>query len=146
MSLAHRPAAGAGARCRPRTAFAASAPAARIWFQSGCRRRECAMATAAAAPEAVLGLLADAGGLSAGSAAVGAAAAAALGAAGLRFYCYSQLEYATAAMLSNWVPRGGNGAKVIQLGGGARQLYYYPKNVVQVTNVGDDVNKRWCHA
>lgn len=33
------------------------------------------------------------------------------------------------------------GGKVVQLGGGARQLYYYPKNVLQVTNVGDDVNK-----
>jgi len=61
--------------------------------------------------------------------------------AGLRFYCYSQLEYVTAAMMSNWVPKGGNGARVVQLGGGARQLYYYPKNTVQVTNVGEGVNK-----
>lgn len=36
---------------------------------------------------------------------------------------------------------GGNGAKVIQWGGGARQLYYYPKNTIQVTNVGEAVNK-----
>jgi hypothetical protein len=30
---------------------------------------------------------------------------------------------------------------VVQLGGGARQLYYYPKNTIQVINVGEDVNK-----
>lgn len=36
---------------------------------------------------------------------------------------------------------GGNGAKVIQWGGGARQLYYYPKNTIQITNVGENVNK-----
>eukprot|EP01024_Parvocaulis_polyphysoides_P021216 TRINITY_DN20056_c0_g1_i1.p1 TRINITY_DN20056_c0_g1~~TRINITY_DN20056_c0_g1_i1.p1 ORF type:complete len:265 (+),score=24.16 TRINITY_DN20056_c0_g1_i1:65-859(+) len=58
--------------------------------------------------------------------------------AGARFYSYSQMEVATAGMLTNWVPRGG--ARVIQIGGGTRQLYYYPKDTVLVTVVGPDVN------
>lgn len=37
-------------------------------------------------------------------------------------------RYITAAMLSRWVPVDGAGAKVIQLNGGTRELYYYPKN------------------
>jgi hypothetical protein len=62
--------------------------------------------------------------------------------AALRFYNYSQLEVITAKMLGKFVPSGGNtGARVIQLGGGTRELYYYPKDVVLVTNVGDKVNK-----
>jgi hypothetical protein len=44
-------------------------------------------------------------------------------------------------MLTNWVPRAEPGAKVIQLGGGTRELYYYPKNALQVTIVGEGVNK-----
>jgi hypothetical protein len=48
-------------------------------------------------------------------------------------------------MLSNHVPRadasGGGGARVIQVGGGTRELYYYPRDVVQVTAVGECVNK-----
>ena len=42
---------------------------------------------------------------------------------------------------SRFTRKGGNGARVIQWGGGARQLYYYPKNTIQVTNVGESVNK-----
>lgn len=62
-------------------------------------------------------------------------------AAALKFYLYSQLEVITAKMLGKYVPRGGTGARVIQLGGGTRELYYYPKDVVLVTNVGEKVNK-----
>ncbi|KAF6259010.1 hypothetical protein COO60DRAFT_1060647 [Scenedesmus sp. NREL 46B-D3] len=63
------------------------------------------------------------------------------GAAALKFYLYSQLEYITAAMLSKYVPKAGKGATVIQLGGGTRELYYYPKNTMIVINVGENVNK-----
>jgi hypothetical protein len=35
----------------------------------------------------------------------------------------------------------GKGATVIQLGGGTRELYYYPKNTMTVINVGENVNK-----
>lgn len=36
---------------------------------------------------------------------------------------------------------GGRGATVIQLGGGTRELYYYPKDTMTVINVGENVNK-----
>lgn len=36
---------------------------------------------------------------------------------------------------------GGNGATVMQLGGGTRELYYYPKDTMLVINVGENVNK-----
>lgn len=66
-------------------------------------------------------------------------------AAALRFYLYSQLEVITAKMLGKYVPSGGpTGARVIQLGGGTRELYYYPKDIVLVTNVGEKVNKGVC--
>jgi len=44
-------------------------------------------------------------------------------------------------MLSKYVPSGGTGARILQLGGGTRELYYYPKDVVLVTNVGEKVNE-----
>lgn len=46
------------------------------------------------------------------------------GAAAVKFYCYSQLEVITAKMLSKYVPSGSSaaGARVIQLGGGTREL------------------------
>jgi len=75
----------------------------------------------------------------------GAAAAAVilplLGFAAYRTVTYGKLEYITAAMLTNHVPRGGNGAVVIQAGGGTRELYYYPKDTRQVTVVGVDINR-----
>ncbi|GMH43762.1 hypothetical protein BSKO_11696 [Bryopsis sp. KO-2023] len=58
---------------------------------------------------------------------------------GWRLAVYSQLEYVTASMLTNYVIKGG--ARVVQIGGGTRELYYYPKGTVQVTFVGDDLNK-----
>jgi len=73
--------------------------------------------------------------------AVGIPIAGALGVLGLRFVLYSQLEYITAAMLTQYVPREGRGAVVLQCGGGTRELYYYPKNCLQVTVVGEGVNK-----
>jgi hypothetical protein len=39
----------------------------------------------------------------------------------------------------------GKGATVIQLGGGTRELYYYPKNTMTVINVGANVNKGETH-
>jgi hypothetical protein len=49
-------------------------------------------------------------------------------------------------MLSKYVPNGvSTGVRVIQLGGGTRELYYYPKDVVLVTNVGEKVNKGKVH-
>jgi hypothetical protein len=35
----------------------------------------------------------------------------------------------------------GVGATVLQLGGGPKQLYYYPKDTTLVVNVGPSVNK-----
>ena len=52
--------------------------------------------------------------------------------AGWFFYLYSQLEYITAAMLTRHVPRDGNGATVIQIGGGTKDIFYYPRNTLQV--------------
>eukprot|EP01025_Chloroclados_australasicus_P048289 TRINITY_DN54676_c0_g1_i1.p1 TRINITY_DN54676_c0_g1~~TRINITY_DN54676_c0_g1_i1.p1 ORF type:complete len:251 (+),score=16.06 TRINITY_DN54676_c0_g1_i1:123-875(+) len=66
----------------------------------------------------------------------------ALGAAvytGIRIYSYAELEVITARMLTTWVPHGG--ARVIQIGGGTRQLFYYPKDTVQVTVVGPYLNE-----
>jgi hypothetical protein len=51
---------------------------------------------------------------------------------------YSQLEVITARMLGGFVPKAGG--TVVQLGGGTRELYYYPMTVRQVTVVGEDVN------
>ena len=45
--------------------------------------------------------------------------------AALRASTYTQLEYITASMLSRHVRAGG--ARVVQLGGSTRDLYYYPK-------------------
>ncbi|GIL52380.1 hypothetical protein Vafri_8267, partial [Volvox africanus] len=63
------------------------------------------------------------------------------GVAAWRFALYGQLEYITAAMLTNYVPKGEPGPRVIQLQGGTRELYYYPKSTVQVTVVGENINK-----
>lgn len=84
-------------------------------------------------------LLSDAG---AASDAIGLGAGIAgflAGVAGYRFYLYTQLEYITAAMLTNNVPKGG--ANVLQMGGGTRELYYYPKDINRLVNVGEKANK-----
>ncbi|EFN53520.1 expressed protein [Chlorella variabilis] len=60
------------------------------------------------------------------------------GVAALRVSGYSQLEYITAAMLARHVRSGG--ARVLQLGGSTRDLYYYPQGTVQVTVGGADIN------
>lgn len=52
---------------------------------------------------------------------------------------YGQLEYIKAALLSNWVPKGG--AVVLLSGGGTRDLYYMPKDTVKVTYVGEGLKK-----
>jgi len=41
------------------------------------------------------------------------------------------LEYVIAAMIGNHVPSGG--ARVLQIGGGTRELYYYPQGTLQVS-------------
>lgn len=39
------------------------------------------------------------------------------------------------------LPELTGGARVVQIGGGTRELYYYPKGTVQVTYVGKKVAK-----
>jgi len=58
-------------------------------------------------------------------------------AAALRAWCYAQVEYVTAAMLSRNLKKA---AKIIQLGGGTRELFYYPPQTIQVTAIGEDLN------
>lgn len=54
----------------------------------------------------------------------------------LKFIGYSQLEVVRTKMLGRYVAR--NESRVLQLGGTTRDLYYYPKGVVQViVNVPD---------
>ncbi|KXZ56099.1 hypothetical protein GPECTOR_2g981 [Gonium pectorale] len=88
-------------------------------------------------PSHLAALAADGSTLTAAAAAVPLLAAG--GVAAWKFANYGQLEYITASMLSNYVPKGD--PRVIQLQGGTRELYYYPKSTVQVTVVGEGVNK-----
>lgn len=60
------------------------------------------------------------------------------GIAAAKAAAYSQLEVVRASMLSRHVKSGG--AKVLQLGGNTKDLYYYPSGTVQVTVVGPDEN------
>lgn len=67
-----------------------------------------------------------------------------IGSAGIGFglikvMAYSQLEVVRTAMLSRHVQQGG--ARVLQLGGTTRDLYYYPSGTVQVTVNAMDINK-----
>jgi hypothetical protein len=50
--------------------------------------------------------------------------------AALRSYCYAQVTFVTAAMLSKNLPK--SDLRIIQIGGGIRELYYYPSSTVQV--------------
>lgn len=50
--------------------------------------------------------------------------------AALRSYCYAQVTFVTASMLSKKLPR--TELRIIQIGGGIRELYYYPSSTVQV--------------
>eukprot|EP00884_Botryococcus_braunii_P005786 jgi/Botrbrau1/15208/Bobra.0149s0067.1 len=52
-----------------------------------------------------------------------------------------QLDFVKASMLTNWVPK--KEARVLQLGGGIGELFYYPKDTVLVTAVGEQVNTGW---
>lgn len=61
-----------------------------------------------------------------------------LGGVGYLVYLYSQIEYITAAMLSRHVPAQ---SSVIQVGGGTKELFYYPKSTEKVVVVGENVNK-----
>lgn len=77
--------------------------------------------------------------------AVGAAVVAALGLGGYRAALYSTLEYAKAAALSRFVPKGAatpnaRGAKVVLLGASTRDIYYLPKDTLSAVVVGGDVN------
>jgi len=49
---------------------------------------------------------------------------------GLRAFCYSQLTYVTASMLANSLPK--TDLRIVQVGGGIKELYYYPSTTVQV--------------
>lgn len=75
----------------------------------------------------------------------GAAIAALLGAAGLRAALYSTLEYAKAAALAKFVPKGAataasRGAKIVLTGVAPRDVYYLPKDTLAATVIGRDVN------
>lgn len=50
--------------------------------------------------------------------------------AGLRAFCYSQVTYVTASMLANSLPK--TDLRIVQVGGGIKELYYYPSTTVQV--------------
>lgn len=60
----------------------------------------------------------------------GVVTAAAAAYIGLRFYSSSQITYVTAAMLSRNLPNAES--RIVQVGGGVRELYYYPNKTVQV--------------
>lgn len=68
-----------------------------------------------------------------------AGAALLTGVAAWRFAVYGRLQYITAAMLGRWVPKGN--ARVIQVGGSSRDLYYYPEDTVLVTAISPKLNK-----
>jgi hypothetical protein len=50
--------------------------------------------------------------------------------AAFRSYCYAQVTFVTASMLSKNLPR--SELRIVQIGGGIRELYYYPATTVQV--------------
>lgn len=70
--------------------------------------------------------------------ALGGAALVAAPVVAARLTAYSKLQYVTAALLTNRVPRGG--ARILQLGGSTKDLYYYPSDAVQVTVVVPGAN------
>lgn len=77
--------------------------------------------------------------------AVGAAVVAVLGLGGYRAALYSTLEYAKAAALARFVPKGAatpnsRGAKVVLLGASTRDIYYLPKDTLSAVAIGSDVN------
>jgi hypothetical protein len=76
---------------------------------------------------------------------VGAAVVAVLGLGGYRAALYSTLEYAKAAALARFVPKGAatpnsRGAKVVLLGASTRDIYYLPKDTLSAVAIGGDVN------
>lgn len=58
--------------------------------------------------------------------------------AAAKFAAYSQVEVVRASMLSRHVKAGG--AKVLQLGGSTKDIFYYPEGTVQVAVLGPEVN------
>eukprot|EP00887_Chlorella_sp_A99_P007008 scaffold2.g7008.t1 len=79
-------------------------------------------------PAAALGDLADAAAGEVALPLVGLGLALA-GVGALKMSAYSQVEYVKAAMLSRHVAPGG--ARVVQLGGSTRDLFYYPTGTLQ---------------
>lgn len=63
--------------------------------------------------------------------------ASAVGFLTIKFIAYSQLELLRTTFLSRYVRP--NGAKVLQIGGSTRDLYYYPRGTVQVTAGGKNI-------
>ncbi|GFR49352.1 hypothetical protein Agub_g11376, partial [Astrephomene gubernaculifera] len=104
-----------------------------------CRPTKTPFLSTASRRPLVVRALADGSSLLQAGAAVALAASG--GVAAWKFATYGQLEYITAAMLTNHVPKGDPGPRVIQIQGGSRELYYYPKSTVQVTVVGEQLNK-----
>ena len=47
-----------------------------------------------------------------------------------RLYSGTQITYVTAAMLSRSLPR--SDLRIVQVGGGVKELYYYPSTTIQV--------------
>jgi hypothetical protein len=142
-------------RCARQAALMPPAPLITCSHQQ--RRRRLANSnnnTRAIAPEAATGLaaanavsvVADADGTATSALPlVGAALVAALGAGGLRAALYSTLEYAKAAALARFVPKGAatpssRGAKVVLVGAAPRDIYYLPKDTLSATVIGGDVN------
>lgn len=106
------------------------------------RRRRPAVPAAAIAADVAEGAAAGAGALPAAAA---VAVVAVLGLGGFRAALYSTLEYAKAAALARFVPKGAatpssRGAKVVLLGAAPRDIYYLPKDTLTAVVIGKDVN------
>lgn len=56
-----------------------------------------------------------------------------------KFAAYSQLEVVRTGMLSRHVKA--TGARVLQLGGSTRDLFYYPSGTLQVTAAAEDIKE-----
>lgn len=65
--------------------------------------------------------------------ALGAALVAVGAVAGGRFAAYSQVQFARAGMLANCLPKGNK--TILMIGGGTKDLYYLPRDVLQATLV-----------
>ncbi|MCO5573979.1 hypothetical protein L7F22_027757 [Adiantum nelumboides] len=74
------------------------------------------------------------------SVALGTALATIVGFGGFRAFVYFKLQYMIAAMLGNYVPRGGSRVLDMDIHEG-RNLYYYPSDVAVVVAVTEEKNR-----